>query len=207
MRIIDKRKDYYDCIQKTGQDESLIYIRKTRELESKYYASVGNTIIGDMFITRFIVGFCGKIYPGVKIGPLCQCDEIFYDFKKMDEYLMQNMQNKYIEKYIKTTGHTEGRKSLLKFFERDYGNLINIFSYNIPIFTIYKDGKDILCENPLLNELKFFKVFNPYMAFQELSMYLGSLAVPIKEIPVLDDITMRDIKGFNKFSFRKDKSL
>ena len=44
-----------------------------------------------------------------------------------------------------------------------------------------------------------------YTAFQELQMYFGGLAAPIKPIPHISDADMLIAKGFDKkFSFRKD---
>lgn len=59
--------------------------------------------------------------------------------------------------------------------------------------------------NGHLKQFEFYKVFDAYQAFQEISMYLGSMAVPLKEVPHIDDRTMAEAKGFDKFSFRKDK--
>lgn len=84
-------------------------------------------------------------------------------------------------------------------YHKDY------FTYETPLFVANQHGY-ILTLNANLKNVDFFRVFDPFQAFQELSMYLGGLAVPQKTIPVLDDLTMRDIKGFDKFSFRKDKS-
>lgn len=66
--------------------------------------------------------------------------------------------------------------------------------------------KSIIKYNTELRPFDFMRVMDPYTAFQEISMWLGNQAEPRKPIPVLDDITMAEIKGFNKFSFRKDKS-
>ena len=50
------------------------------------------------------------------------------------------------------------------------------------------------------------RIKDPYTAYQELSMYLGNMAFPNKPIPTISDEVMAEIKGFNKFSFRKDKA-
>jgi hypothetical protein len=60
--------------------------------------------------------------------------------------------------------------------------------------------------NGCLKPFEFYRVFDPYLAFQEIAMWLGNQAVPIKPIPKIDDVTMAEIKGFDKFSFRKDPS-
>ena len=47
---------------------------------------------------------------------------------------------------------------------------------------------------------------DPYQAFQEINMWMSNQAMPEKVIPEIDNKTMIEIKGFDKFSFRKDKS-
>lgn len=65
-------------------------------------------------------------------------------------------------------------------------------------YKIVYDGK--------IGQFDFARIFDPYRAFQEISMFLGSLAVPLKPIPEISDEIMAEIKGFNKYSFRKDPS-
>jgi hypothetical protein len=54
--------------------------------------------------------------------------------------------------------------------------------------------------------LEFYRVFDPYQAYQEVAMWLSNQAVPIKPIPEMSDEIKAESKGFNKFSFRKDPS-
>jgi len=61
-----------------------------------------------------------------------------------------------------------------------------------------------ICYNSRLKELDFAKIFNPIKAYQEITMFMNNLAVPIKPIPKISDVTMAEAKGFNKYSFRKD---
>lgn len=60
--------------------------------------------------------------------------------------------------------------------------------------------------NACLKDYEFFRVFDPYLAFQEVSMFLGNMAMPEKPIPKMSDEDMAFIKGFDKHSFRKDPS-
>lgn len=74
MRIVDKRRDYYDCIQAHGQDMSLNYIRTEEEVcltkrtsgcyrEGWPFPFVHSRSLFEFDLTQYIVGFCGKIYP------------------------------------------------------------------------------------------------------------------------------------------------
>lgn len=60
--------------------------------------------------------------------------------------------------------------------------------------------------NDCLKDIEFFKVMPVNQAFQEIEMFINNIAKPEKPIPIPDDDTMRDIKGFDKYSFRKDPS-
>lgn len=60
--------------------------------------------------------------------------------------------------------------------------------------------------NGPLKQYEFYRLFPPFQAFQEINMWLSNQAVPIKPIPEIPDETMAEIKGFNKWSFRKEPS-
>ncbi len=54
-----------------------------------------------------------------------------------------------------------------------------------------------------LKDLEFFRLFDTYTAFQEIAVFLGGMAVPLKEIPHVPDKIMVGVKGFDQWSFRK----
>ena len=78
MRIISKVRDYYDCGQAYGQDPDLMYLRRPDE----YILLSGDQWIDRLEdvrdtmprswhspnLHRFIIGFCGRIYPGYKFS-------------------------------------------------------------------------------------------------------------------------------------------
>jgi hypothetical protein len=63
--------------------------------------------------------------------------------------------------------------------------------------------KNEIVYNGPIKQLEFFRVFDPYTAFMEISMWLGNQAEPRKPIPHISDETMAEIKGFDGWSFRK----
>ena len=71
---------------------------------------------------------------------------------------------------------------------------------------INPNTRQIITLNCNLKLYEFYRLFDAKQAYQELSMYLGGLASPEKDIPFIDDKTMAEAKGFDKFSFRKDKT-
>lgn len=83
MRIISNFHDYYDSVQSYGQDDDLIYIRKTKSFSRDDLKKPAGTVDPDIitlpyFPERystnsrlskecFLVGFCGKFFRGLRI--------------------------------------------------------------------------------------------------------------------------------------------
>lgn len=73
MRIIAKKKDYYDCIQSYAQDRSVLYVRNEEKVVKKlsefsaFPPFFGVTWSGIREGHPRIIGFCGKLYPLVEL--------------------------------------------------------------------------------------------------------------------------------------------
>jgi hypothetical protein len=62
--------------------------------------------------------------------------------------------------------------------------------------------------NPLLKNYEFFKMFDSFQAFQEVSMFIGGvLGKGEKEITEVADKYKITQHGFNKWSFRKEPKI
>jgi hypothetical protein len=85
-----------------------------------------------------------------------------------------------------------------------------LFRYNkTPIWLFERRGiqpyKDYIVINPRIIDYGFAKIFDAYGAFQEISMYLGGvLGTGNPGVPPIDDETLAQAKGFDKWSFRKE---
>jgi hypothetical protein len=67
--------------------------------------------------------------------------------------------------------------------------------------------KVLRCINPILAMYDFQKVMPPYEANQELAMYVGGVLSNVEDNMVqIDDISMRQAKGFDDMSFKKAPS-
>jgi len=152
-----------------------------------------------------------------------------FTLDEVDEFVNANYKKRDIEVYYEGKKHDYWRRSgvrqlhLKEFFEkmeqeadkhqkRFEEHLSPIFVASLvgsvhrawePATTKYEQKIDW---NASLREFEFMRIKDPYTAYQELSMYLGNMAFPNKPIPKIDDKTMAEIKGFDKFSFRKDKA-
>ena len=168
--------------------------------------------------SEVVIGFAGKIYPCCR----AECGEVFshfYDINSWAKFLKSkgedifsikrknNNRSRYLwdEKLIEETG-------LKKFFDINEWKWTEKFflEYKTPIFAIvsdkirYKNEKCNIIINPCLKDFDFMKIIDPFTAFQEIYMFLsGILVKKEKPIPEMDDETMRDAKGFDKWSFKR----
>jgi hypothetical protein len=193
MRIISKKRDYYDIGQSQGVDQSLVYVRTEQEID-----------IPPGYCQTFekgVIGFCGKIYPFMLLRKLGEITHIFYDEKAIRSF---------IESQPKEFGDNpkyrwNDRYGIHKFFDLKCSYLLpNFLKYKAPIF-VKNNTQGKLYINPLLRPYQFYRVFPPYEAYQEISMYVSNILLnPVPPIPKISDEDMISAKGFDRFSFRKD---
>lgn len=201
MRIISEFKDYYDCIQRHGQDDDIVYIRKAKSFDIKLDIPKLRRHPG----AKYLIGFCGKIYPCFKCGVSFDNYKYIYDVESLITYAKNENRifspfSNYEEKaYRNYFAEIEQKKEVFKWvFE----------TYNIPIFIYYEhpwDNDRKLTINPPLNKFEFFRIKDPYLAFQEIYSFMSNLAKPEKPIPEMCNRTKIASRGFTKYSFRKDK--
>lgn len=216
MKIKSEFKDYYDKCQGFGTDD-IVYMRyiSSRVInDSKLIFKV--YIEHDIECEIAYIGFCGKIYPVIKfwyrkrgnVG--LTSGGFFYNLESIDKFvktLDANIQRDYNNNSI--IRRYSNRNSLKKIFDTVIPN-----SYSEePVFIIdsYEDYIDNRCVtksrliiNSCLSDYNFGRLFPPNLAYQEIHSFLNNKAIPIKPLPVLDDKTMAEIKGFDKWSFRKE---
>jgi hypothetical protein len=226
MRIISSFKDYYDCVQSQGQDQSLLYLREPKEvvLEGRQTPFQFTTILqrwgNDIIYGCNVIGFCGRVIP---VLSLCHPQDssikpVFaYTLAEVDSFVEAHFKKARIERYYAAKRKSywselwryTSHRTIDEFFQeaaRHAGDFEHLFQNNrSPIFT-YRECRagHILTFNGCLKEFQFFKLVDPYTAFQEIQMYLGGMAFPNKPMPQIDDKTMAEAKGFNKWSFRKE---
>jgi len=224
MRIISNFRDYYDCVQGMGQDRSLVYLRHpvTENLDRNGFpfpCAYKDPWIskGEIVAQQIIVGFCEKLYPlwhmtyawrdehsnkvRHKYYKICisvdEVEEHLYEYGHKDDIKDWREPSKY--------GHPFGRKILEKVVSRCAAEAYKYKKY----FLKHRCAQFVATRSHItyhgnLNRVEFYRVIDPYTAFQEISMYWGGLAHPENKIPEIDDVTMAEAKGFDKYSFRKD---
>lgn len=203
-------------------------IQKAKIIEDEsncpFYTNHFNSSNNEFDVQTYVIGFCGKLYQAF------HCTLMTTYGRKEEKYTLYNIEdldkffethfpkelNKYYSQetvfYYEQDGlkglHSRFQKSI-KDFERIYRETqwdrtveILIETYRTPVFIRCPDNTVLI--NGILNPLEFWRVFDHFTTYQEISMFLSNIAAPEKPIPQPSDIDMRDAKGFDKWSFRKE---
>lgn len=226
MRIIADNRDYYDCIQTYGQDQSLVYFRKPKEVHLKRgqwpwarssrgqwtFAVIDAWWFWDYEITQYIIGFCGKIYPMLKLFNCSDKSRKCFNMDEVDAFVEENLKSGEKKAYRGQAPwwscRSVRRSQFVRFFDdckRQQDSYSNYFLEKLcPIFVArYSRWQEsMITYNALLRPYDFVKVFDPYAAFQEIAMFLGNMAMPEKVMPIISDELKLRSKGFSDQSFR-----
>ena len=238
MRIISNFKDYYDSCLAYGSDKSLIYTRKEKKQNLNKVYSYSNDLFyqsdgdkGQEYVSeikRFMVGFCGNLYPALhvvtRIGPSESfCVEsgnrsksfIVYSVEEFKE-LFPGFYNR--ERTWRIHGDYKGEIDLwlndsswsiwgcVKKIEVEAYKKLFI-DRKIPIFRVDQYKQTEITENCNLQGCGFHKVLDAFQTFQEISMYVADSLCDKEdpEMPVGNDVIVARSKGYDDFSFRQDK--
>jgi len=215
MRIISDFHDYYDVCRRHGQDDDILYLRK-EEVESPpnatyYLRSRWSWFPYEVMMDDLIVGFCGNIYPTIHCSVRSTTfqreweDKWCYSHEAVDEWIFKHGMKRIRTWYTKPeyrrgkTPQYYVEQFFVKQLEKQEEHKEKF--EKAPIFTLQSNK---VTYNARLEGLDFVTQFDPYLAFQELQMYLGAKARPEKPIPKIPDKIMVEAKGFDKHSFRKE---
>lgn len=238
MYIISKKseKDYYDGVAGTlGIDKTIVYNRHIQEVDlndvpnifkrkSSVYSKQDESPIMKMIHTmlkkeycdkycgasHFVIGFCGKLYPGWKFYKEIKNRKNFWDTEvstmitydsdfAREHFIESFWGNKFDDnlKYVKNYDPIEifrlfDAPSFL--FDADYKRTSSNMNEKTHKFLI----------NPILKDYEFYTLFDSFQAFQEISMFLsGVLGSRENDIIQVEDKYKIAQHGFDKWSFRK----
>lgn len=193
-----------DCYQKSVLSNSIYYANETKE-------NINVKLIGKLV-------FIGeKAYPIYTVTTYESGSTVweeknlkkyyFYDFKEVIEALSkievlkngidifkwkQKTLNNFHQTFVNAAKNSELKKIIFEVQQLS----------NSPILIV--SGGSGLEFNPILKDIKFSKCLGPFDCFQEISMmvaYLNDLKDKKEQMP-FDDKTIRDSKGFDKYSFK-----
>jgi hypothetical protein len=239
MLIVSKFRDFYDTISVYGIDKTCVYertsefIKGTVQFTGRYsdrgwpyaeqFEKSKNKIKYEYVSKKFVIGFCGKLYPVVVITKeekKAQSSKItkycFYNAEEVTIYLeKEKLTENTTKRYVSFNDFSVERpQSLNNFFNTDLFEPLQeeFHKNNCPVFVYgrFKQGdeirpKDFLVTNPCLKDYKFEKVKDPQTAFQDVFMYIsGVLGISAPEMVEISDKEMAIKKGHgDKYSFRK----
>lgn len=201
--------------------------KSRQERENSPLFKLGNSHIKDIYYKQFphhsyfLIGFCGKLYPGFKLCSVKNTSDydnvnitITFDKDYIIELFGKETYRGYFGRRYHNQHFEDNLNHVLQFdamdwfremkapvfvYDEDYGRTHvdvgrNCWLHNHQKFTI----------NPLLKEYEFYKIFDAFQAFQEISMFMGGvLGRGEKEIAVVADKYKIAQHGFDKWSFRK----
>lgn len=219
MLLISKFNDYYDTCIGYGVDKSIVFKRKEentvvdiypyfKELRSIYSDKINWGDYG-------CVLFCGKIYPFYKLSPITDKTEYIFDTDKIKNNNVGEIDFRFSSYIYRKKTYDEKVKILIdKIINRfdlirSEQNILDLHHhYQSPILLLenkpFSGHRTKITINPCLKDIGFASVVDPYTAFQEISMFIsGVLGNKEKETVEIDDLHMRDAKGFDKMSFKK----
>lgn len=231
MRIVSDFRDYYDGCQALGQDRSLVYVRKRQEIDLKWPGSdsrkydLSRCGVDHDWVA---IKFCGTIYHCAWLQNTNQSGskKIYcYCVEDVDKFVRQNFpRDEDYEHYLNPpenrsrwpTGYS--RSAFERTFANEPPNRWNdkrpwdytdakLFPIQEPVAVVDTiANRKMLFVNCQLKNYGFAKVKPPQIAYMEIESWLNNQARPLKPIPHISDEVMAQAKGFDKFSFRKDKS-
>lgn len=220
MRIISPFHDYYDTAMGYGVDYDTVWIRREKKVEhtpgpSDRSYSYNREL--DLKYRSHRIGFCGKIYgcivvtkPGYGLDK--PISKICYKVEEIDKFVEENYKKKQI-KYYYGEGSTYGWNAWRLNMGARRGAFTHYWKRVAEVHEKYEqffidNNTPVYLDNVLNAQLKpveFYRVIDPYTAFQEIQMFFGKLRSPERPIPDISDSDMLEAKGFDpKWSFRKE---
>ena len=178
-----------------------------------------------------LLGFCGSLYPLIhlvlekrvrknKIESYHNIAETFaYDLQKLDDFLNVHFKTnlKEMKEYQRQAGYYGFFRKIdvriKKFYEKSFSQVEELFyQYQTPYFLLeeFKVKKEGSYDYPKykatllpeLKKLKFSQVKTSIEAFQEVSMFLGSLQTQEDNTVKIEDKYLVTAKGFDCYSFK-----
>lgn len=219
MRIISKTREYYDCIMSYAPEEEPLYVRDYKEISEE---NISRDIVLQLDkytkiseprgFTLYFVFFCGRVYLRYLSADPTLEETIGLDeaIALLDTDYYKERPPRYFYECPRRT--LEATKKYTKANNYDSKDSIpvpvELFRYfKAPYFIITKTNwreRLYIRVNGSLTGTSFYKVFDPFTTFQEISMYIGNfLTEPdIAPLTVGSDEILAQQKGFDKQSFR-----
>ena len=165
--------------------------------------------------------FCGEIHPFLECV-VTSMDQSYYrkstvqyvySLNTLDKLIEESGSKRTYDKYFNSdkSEYTVGRSNYDVFFNHSkkasYESLVDLhIEYDSPIFIYeYESTQFNTIINPMLKKYEFYKVYDAYTTFQNLSMFMsGILGSKENKTVNVEDNDLKYMKGFDEKSFRKE---
>ena len=227
MRIISKFHDYYDIGMSHGHDETVTYVRDTKEIDVKDIAPIRKNRIREGCSYDFnIFGFCGRMIPMVTVSITKivkgKAEYLTYYAYTVDDLLAVHRRYGFSDETT-SRGWRTRRKTpndlgrAVQFIEEqtDWKELEGLWhKHSTPVFWVpmvrrgWSDNityeKKHYVINPVLSEFEFYKVLDPYTAYQEIDMFIGGVLANVENNMIeVDEQHRLTGHGYDQDSFRQ----
>lgn len=237
MMILSPFRDYYDSCASHGVDMTVQYRRDSRQFNLRAETGPDGAtvkefnqlfkIVNDRLpplagkISLVYVGFCGKIYVGLRPRVVCSTGRIYrntiYPGRPAPELVYQTMwEDRDVHKedldsefqeyrYFRNKGDKTIREWMAQKGLAPVGEWLDLFQRQRAVAFVAYDQTLII--DPCLQDFKFQRVVGGVDAFQQIEMFisgvLGMTASPMIELTDKDRIQAH---GFDERSFRREPS-
>ena len=216
MLIVSKHRDYYDTAIGYGVDKSVVYKRKKEVVvEESYYVRT---------LEKCYVGFCGELFPVIRYRRGDNLDgAVTYHYGVTSLQAAVKAADNILDKDMSAPTHSliwELGSPTYKRFEAWFNTkpsdeYLSLFrEWNTPVFLMrvkkhypsHTDSLSYLELSPVLKDMSFMQIKDPYTCFQDIMMYIsGVLGVGENKIVEVSDEVRRDKHGFDNRSFKAAK--
>lgn len=232
MRLISDIHDYYDSIFRTSvQDKRDTFVRNRTVIHNKTHSFRSTTCSSTKHsytLTTGIIGFCGRIYPFIRVWasnldmdiPSSNCCYYTYeDFIKHNSDIRNGL-TKIVNNHWGILNSLKGIKAWLERGEEQIwswgkhtSNVLNnpiylayFRKHNVAYFSVEDENNNQkITLYPVLKDFQFYKVYDVNTTFQMIEIYLHNDLAPRDEVNIpISDILKAETHGFDRFSFRKD---
>ena len=193
MKIVSDFKDYYDCVMRTNMNPEDIWVR---DIEKEVFARNSNCFDIQPFqyhtstLFSFFIGFCGKVYPClVVINAFDGIQGVAYTIDDVEQFNKDKLIN-----VKKTWNARKNIQDTKEFFNKTYTSSVFV-DKQIPVYIKWCSNRyigyqyfkkkeletDLVEKNVFintdftLNSLQFYRIFDPFTAYQEIVKYKKTL--------------------------------
>jgi hypothetical protein len=206
-------KDMPDFFRKTtffnhfrGKDNNPFYRLSNSHIKNEYFNKYPRH-------SYFLIGFCGKLYAGFKLYSIdkntTEYNNVITTITYDKDYMIELFDGKtYHGHFEDNLNHVLQYDAMEWFREMKTPCFVYDQDSGLDHIDLKHYGRNYVSKfiiNPILKDYEFYKVFDTFQAFQEISMFIGGvLGRGEKEIIEVADKYKIGQHGFDKWSFRKE---